>query len=66
MTSALLTMTTSFLAEVDPTTIALLVGLLIVFVLLVIFLKFFKLWIKAPFEQFGQADLFGAHAVKRG
>ena len=37
----------TFLAEIEWPTILLVVGLLIVFVLLVIFLKFFKLWIQS-------------------
>jgi uncharacterized protein YqfA (UPF0365 family) len=39
------------LAEIDVGTVALVVGLLIVFVLVVIFLKFFKLWIQSYFSN---------------
>ncbi len=39
------------LAAVDPATVMLWIGLLVVFVLLVIFLKFFKLWIQSYFSN---------------
>ena len=41
----------TILAEIDFGTVALVVGLLIVFVLVVIFLKFFKLWIQSYFSN---------------
>ncbi len=52
MHSDLLTLTASFLAaDIDLGMVALVVGLLIVFVLVVIFLKFFKLWIQSYFSN---------------
>ena len=43
---------TTFLAEgPDISTIFLVVGLLVVFVLLIIFLKFFKLWVQSYFSN---------------
>jgi uncharacterized protein YqfA (UPF0365 family) len=43
----------TLLAEIEAGTIALVVGLLVVFVLLIIFLKFFKLWIQSYFSNAG-------------
>ncbi len=42
---------TPALAEIDLNTVLLLVGLLVVFVVLVLFLKFFKLWVQSYFSN---------------
>ncbi|MDJ0523155.1 MAG: flotillin-like protein FloA [Planctomycetota bacterium] len=51
MISPITALLATFLAEIEVTTVLLVVGLLIVFVLLVIFLKFFKLWIQSYFSN---------------